>query len=64
MTRFFSNIAITALLASAIAGQAQAKPGYPGSAAAQQMHLVWHFPYKAAPYGVWVPNYAVHAEKK
>lgn len=29
MTRIFSKIAITAVLASAIAGQAQAQPGYP-----------------------------------
>ena len=29
MNRFFSTFAITAVLASAIAGQAQAQPGYP-----------------------------------
>ena len=52
MTRFFSKLAITAVLASVIAGQAQAQPGYPNWEAQKQTHLVWHFPFKAAPYAV------------
>ena len=56
MTRFFSKLAITAVLASVIAGQAQAQPGYPNWEAQKQTHLVWHFPFKAAPYAVWVSN--------
>ena len=56
MTRFYSKLAFTAVLASVIAGQAQAQPGYPNWEAQKQTHLVWHFPYKAAPYATWVPN--------
>ena len=57
MNRFFSTFAITALLASAIAGQAQAQPGYPNSGAQNGSHVVWHYlPKGGAPYGVWVPN--------
>ena len=56
MTGFFSKLAITAVLASVIAGQAQAQPGYPTWEAQKQTHLVWHFPFKAAPYAVLVPN--------
>lgn len=64
MTRLFSKIALTALLASAIVGQAEAKPSYPRSDAKKQAHVVWHFPYKAAPYGVWVQNYSVSPKRK
>ena len=59
MNRFFSTFAVTALLASVVAGQAQAQPGYPNWQPQKQTHLVWHFPYKAAPYAVRVPNDAV-----
>ena len=57
MTSIFSKIVITALLASVVAGQAQAQPGYPNSGAQNGSHVVWHYaPKGGAPYGVWVPN--------
>ena len=57
MNRFFSTFAITAVLASAIAGQAQAQPGYPNSDSQSNSHVVWHYSSKGgAPYGVWVAN--------
>ena len=57
MTRFFSKLAITAVLASVIAGQAQAQPGYSNSGVQNGSHVVWQYSYKGgAPYGVWVPN--------
>ena len=57
MTRFFSKLTITAVLASVIAGQAQAQPGYPDSGVQNGSHVVWQYSVKGgAPYGVWVPN--------
>ena len=57
MTRFFSKLTITAVLASVIAGQAQAQPGYSNSGVQNGSHVVWQYSYKGgAPYGVWVPN--------
>ncbi len=58
MNRFFSKLAIAAVLANVIAGQAQAQPGYPNSGAQKKgSHVVWHYsPKSGAPYGVWVPN--------
>ena len=57
MTSIFSKLAIAGLLASVVAGQAQAQPGYPNSGAQNESHVVWHYSSKGgAPYGVWVPN--------